>query len=524
MPEPFASLIWALIPLPSLVAAFWIGLELTLRPDRGEAAERPTARVALGAAALALVAVLAADLTALVAGAPGQIRLGTWLASGDLTVALSLTLDPLGLAMATLMAPIGLLVLRFSVHYMHREPGFRRFFLGLSLFTGAMLLIVTAGNAVLAFAGWELAGVSSYLLIGYANDRTQATENATRAFVTNRIGDGGFLLAIFLCLAWLGSAEWPVLAAGAAGLKGLPAGLILLGFLLAALAKSGLLPFSAWIIRALEGPTPSSAVFYGSLMVHAGVYLLIRISPLFDQAPALMPLVALLGLVSALYGWLMGLTRADVKGALMASTTTQVGLMFLWCGLGWVGLASTHLVLHALWRAYQFLHAPALMHWTQAPTRPVSGWLARRRRLYNAAMQGFWLEPATDALLARPTLGLARDLQAFDDQVVDRLVGLPSEANTLSSVADWEARRSEAEGRGPAARGLPRGRGLLGGFMEWLAALLHWFEEHLVLRGGGEGLQRVIGLLGGYLQQVEELLARPRYLMLLIMATLVVIL
>ena len=484
MPEP--SALWALIPLPPLAAALWIGAGLALRPDLGEAAERPTARVALGAAGLALIAVLAADLTALVAGAPGQVRLGTWLTSGAVVIDLSLTLDPLGLSMATLMAAIGLLVLRFSVHYMHREPGFRRFFMALSLFTGAMLLIVAAGNAVLAFVGWELAGVSSYLLIGFANDRPQATENATRAFVTNRIGDAGFLFAIFLCLTWLGSTEWPALAAGAAGLEGLPAGLILLGFLVAALAKSALLPFSAWVARALEGPTPSSAVFYGALMVHAGVYLLIRVSPLFEKAPALMPLVGILGLSTALYGWLTGLTRADVKGALMASTTTQIGLMFLWCSLGWMELASAHLILHALWRAYQFLHAPALMHWTQGKARPVPAWLAGRRRLYNAAMQGFWLDPAADALLTRPTQAMARDLLTFDDQVVNRLVGLPSQARALAS--------GKTEGDG--AEGLARVGGLLGSLMEGLASGLHWFEERLVLRGGGEGLLRVIQMLG----------------------------
>ena len=525
MSELLVGTLGALIPLPPLVAAAWIGIALALDPSPSDAKERPAARIALGAAALSLLAALA--LTTAFAGAPGQVVLGTWLSSGRIQVPLSLTLDPLGLAAATLVALICLLTLRFSVHYMHREDGFRRFFMTLSLFTGAMLLIVTAGNAVLAFVGWELAGVSSYLLIGYANDRTTATLNATRAFVTNRVGDAGFLLAIFLSLNWLSSTDWPALAAGAAGLKGLPAGLLLLGFLLAALAKSALIPFSGWIGRALEGPTPSSAVFYGSLMVHAGIFLLIRIAPLFEQAPALRPLVALLGLLTVVYGWLTGLAKADVKGALMASTTTQVGLMLLWCALGWFELATAHLMLHALWRAYQFLHAPALMHWMPAPTRPLAGWpggwLARRRRLYNAAMNGFWLDPASDAVLVRPTQALARDLQAFDDQVVNRLVGLPAQAGALASMADWEARHQGAEQPGPRAE-FSAGPGLLGGFMDWLAGVLHWFEEHLVLRGGGEGLQRLLHLLGGYLQQVDELLTQPRYLLLLIMATLVVIL
>lgn len=520
MPEDLHPLWYALIPLPPLVAALWIGLGIALRPQRGEVAERPTARVALTAAAVSLLAVLAADLFALVQGPPGQLRLATWLASGSLQVPLSLTLDPLGLLLATLVAIICIATLRFSVPYLHREPGFRRFFMVLSLFTGAMLLIVTAGNPVLTFVGWELAGISSYLLIGFVQERSQATDNATRAFVTNRIGDAGFLLAIYLCLAWLGTVEWPDLATRAAGLESLEAGLILMGFLLAAFVKSAVLPFSAWIARALEGPTPSSAVFYGSLMVHAGIYLLIRCEYLLMEATALMPLVALAGLATALYGWLAGLTQADVKSGLMFSTTAQVGLMVLWCGLGWFDLATAHLVLHALWRAYQFLHAPALMHWMEGPTRPLTGWLARRRALHTAALHRFWLDPFSDSLLVRPTRQLAADVRAFDERVLKPLVGLPQDEGPLTNLA---ASGGQA-GLASNSQRLTQGAGLLGGLMAWLADGLHWFEVRLVLQGGGGRLR---GLLDGLAKAVirsEELLGRPRYLVLLIMATLVIIL
>lgn len=513
MPDALSPLWYALIPLPPLAAALWIGLGVALRPDPVEAAEGPTARLALAAAALSLIVVLAADLGALIQGAPGQVRLGTWLASGGLEVPLSLTLDPLGLLLATLVAVICLATLRFSVPYMHREPGFRRFFLVLSLFTGAMLLIVTAGNAVLTFVGWELAGISSYLLIGFVQERPQATENATRAFVTNRIGDAGFLLAIFLSFAWLGGVEWPDLGARVAQLDSLEAGLLLMGFLLAAFAKSAVLPFSAWIARALEGPTPSSAVFYGSLMVHAGVYLLIRCEPLLAEATALMPLVALTGLATALYGWLVGLTQADVKSGLIFSTTAQVGLMMLWCGLGWFDLATAHLVLHALWRAYQFLHAPALMHWMDAPVKALTGRLAHQRLLFTAALQRFWLDPISDWLLVRPTRQLAADVRAFDERVLKPLVGLPADEGPLSG--GQEAR---------AGADLTQGVGLLGGLMAWLADRLHWFEERLVLQGGGGRLRGLLAGLVGAVSRAEDLLERPRYLLLLIMATLVVIL
>ncbi|MCG6862217.1 MAG: hypothetical protein LJE70_13220 [Chromatiaceae bacterium] len=513
------GLLATLIVLPPLLAAAWIGIGVVLGHNVGESGEPATAHIAQSAAVLSLLAVLGLDLASFFAGAPGQVRLGTWLASGEIEAAISFTLDPFALSLATLVALICLLTLRFSVNYLHREAGFQRFFMILSLFTGAMLLIVTAGNLLLTFVGWELAGASSYLLIAYAYERDQAAESATRAFVTNRIGDAGFLLAIYLCLAWIGSLEWPDITAGSVGLSRSSTGLILLALLLPALAKSALVPFAGWIARAIEGPTPSSAIFYGSLMVHAGIYLLIRVEPLFQQAPSLMPLVALLGLATALYGWLSGLTQTDVKASLMFATTTQVGLMVLECGLGWFELAAWHLVLHAIWRAYQFLHAPALMHLTTGPARPAPRWLRGRKRLYTAALQRFWLDPAADALLVRPTRQLAQDIQAFDDEVVNRLVGLPDQAKALSSTAD----RGEHK-PGTPDEGITQASGLLGSLLESLADLLYWFEKRLVLRGGGEGLEAGIRHLGSYLLQIESLLSQPRYLLLLIMATLVVIL
>jgi len=513
------ELLATLVVLPPFLAFAWIGIGVVLGGNVGEGGEKGTAHIAQSAAVLSLLAVLALDLIAWIVQAPGQIRLGTWLASGEIRMAISFTLDSLGLSLATLVASICLLTLRFSVNYLHREAGFQRFFMILSLFTGAMLLIVTGGNLLLVFVGWELAGVSSYLLIAYAYERDRAAESATRAFVANRIGDAGFLLAIFLCLIWIGSLEWPDIAAGSAQLSKLHAGLIVLALLLPALAKSGQIPFAGWIARALEGPTPSSAVFYGSLMVHAGVYLLIRLGPLLQHAPSLMPMLILLGLATALYGWLSGLTQTDVKASLMFATTTQVGLMFMECGLGWLDLAAWHLALHAIWRAYQFLHAPALMHLSPSQARPAPRWLQSRKRLYTAALQRFWLDPAADWLLAHPAKQLAQDIQAFDDEVVNELTGLPAQASAVSSLADWEERKAGAKSETPF-----RASGLLGSTMDWLASLLYWLEEHLVLKGGGEGLQAGIRLLGAYLQTIESLLSMPRYLFLLIAATLVVIL
>jgi NADH:ubiquinone oxidoreductase subunit 5 (subunit L)/multisubunit Na+/H+ antiporter MnhA subunit len=514
-----------LIPLLPLLAAGLIAIGSVTGLSHGENGEKTTARIALGGAGLALLLTLCIDGLALVRGAPGQIAYGEWLRSGEYSIGLSLTLDALGLSMTTLVALLSLLTLRFSVNYLHREAGYPRFFMVLCLFTAAMLTIVMAGNALLLFAGWELAGLSSYLLIGYAFDRTTATRNATRAFVTNRIGDAGFLVAIALSLFWLGSVEWPAILACGGTLEKLLIAPIVGGFLLAALAKSAQLPFSAWITRALEGPTPSSAVFYGALMVHAGVYLVIRLQPLFEQVPLMMALLSVIGAATALYGYLTGLVQTDVKSTLIFSTLAQVGLMFLACGLGWFTFAAWYLAAHAAWRAYQFLSAPALMHYMSRPARPVPAWLAGRRALYAACLHRFWLDNLSDWLLVRPTRALARDAQSFDQRIVNRLVGLPGSAGAVSSLAQWEAIRQGRAGTVvDDSGGIGRARGVAGSLLQALASALHWFEEHLVLQGGDQGLFNLVQRIGNALAQIESLLSKPRYLILIIVITFIVIL
>ncbi len=271
-------------------------------------------------------------------------------------------------------------VARFAVNYMHREAGFHRLFMVLSLFAAAMALLVTGGNAVLTFVGWEVVGLCSYLLIAFFPDRPVAADNATRAFVTNRIGDAGFLLGVALAFYALGSADWAMINAGAAGLSPVQTGMLAGGFLLAAMAKSAQVPFAPWLARAMEGPTPSSALFYGAVMVHAGVYLVLRLQPLFEQSPLLMAVLAAVGLATALYGFVGGLAQTDIKSALIFATTGQVGLMFLACGLGFWRWALVHLCCHAVLRGYQFLSAPSILQQLQGahPAGPgVAGPAAR---------------------------------------------------------------------------------------------------------------------------------------------------
>jgi len=521
------AFIW-LIPFIPMLAALLIAIGHISGKNIGESGEKQTTLIANSAALLSLLIVLAIDLHAIVHGVPGQIELAQWFNSGDYQVNLSFYLDTFGLVMMTMIAIISLLMIRFSVNYMHREAGYQRFFMIMCLFMGAMLLIVMAGNVVLMFTGWEIAGVSSYLLIAYVYDRPIAVQNATRVFITNRIGDAGFIIAIFLCYHLLNTLEWSQIITTSGTLNPLGSNILAATFLLAAITKSAQVPFAPWIARAIEGPTPSSAIFYGSLMVHSGVYLMIRLQPVLEHSAVMMGTLAVIGLLTALYGFFSNLVQTDVKSNLIFSTTSQVGLMFFSCGMGWFELASWHLVLHAIWRAYQFLHAPAIMHLMDKQTRPVHPLLKQQSWLHTASLQRFWLDPLADWLLVKPIKSIAHDTERFDEKVINRIVGLPEQTSSISSIADWEKQKltsqnnmavSDAKKREQVSRAY----GVAGKLMEKLADMLFWFEEQLVLKSSGEGLLKLLNIIGHYLLQIEELLSQPRYLILIILATFVVI-
>ncbi len=512
------SMIAILVALP-LLAALWIAIGFIFGWNRLEAGEKETSRVAVWAVAISFLLVLLLDVVVFVQGSPGTIHLLEWLHSEKYRINISFILDYKSLVMGTLVGFISLIVTRFSVNYLHREAGFQRFFMMLSVFNAAMLTITFAGNAALMFIAWELAGVSSYLLIAYSWHRNVATANANRAFISNRIGDAGFIIGIAFSFFWLGTVEWDAMSTIIT--SKIHVGIIMFGFMIAAFAKSAQFPFSAWITRALEGPTPSSAVFYGSLMVHAGVYLLLRLEPLLLQVPSLRLLIIIIGAITTLYAYVVGLVQTDVKSSFMFSTLSQVGLMMVWIGMGWFKLALFHLVLHAIWRAYQFLHAPSFLQQMERPARPVPKWLSNNTWLYTAALQRFWLDGIADSLLTKPTRSLANEVQIFDEQVVDRITGMPSHANMLATLSHWEAHQQDKK---TYTREIGQGTGLFGASLQWLATNFQRVEEGLILKGSGEGLMKAMNFFGKYFELIDDLLSQPRYLLVLIMATFVVVL
>ena len=273
-----------------------------------------------------------------------------------------------------------------------------------------------------------------------------AAYNATRVFVTNRIGDGGFLLGIALALVWLESADWQMINGDAGELTNNDATLLALSFGLAAFAKSAQLPFTSWLTRAMEGPTPSSAIFYGGVMIHAGVFLIIQLQPLFERAPLAMVVLAVIGGLTVIYSYWIGLSQTDIKSSHVFATSAQLGLMFLECGLGFWNFAAWHLGAHAVVRCYLLLTSPSILHATHGrPIKSLASSVANCRWAFIVSLQRGWLEPALDWMLVKPIQRLAKDMRSIDDQVIDPVLGSPAPAiKAISSLAQWEEQRMGA--------------------------------------------------------------------------------
>ena len=510
-----------LIPLMPLAAASAIGLGHLFGAISGEADETVTADIASWAIIMSTLLALTLLTADLLGKNAGSYNVGHWLSSDTLDIQLNFITTGFNVRLAALFSMLSAIVIHFSINYMHREAGYHRFFFILSLFASAMLLLVLSGNAAGTFIGWEVAGLCSYLLIAYAYDRPVAAANATRVFVTNRIGDAAFVLGVGLSYAWVGSVNWSTINAALVQLTPGEATSIALCFAVAAFAKSAQLPFTPWLARAMEGPTPSSAVFYGAVMVHAGVYLIILLRPVFEHAPLAMAVVAIVGLITAVYAFVVGLTQTDVKSSLIFAVSGQLGLIFLECGLGFWRLAGWHLCAHAVVRCYQFLTAPSLMHNVRGlnaeiPQCSVPAWI------YVASLQRFWLDQITDWALVKPVRGLAHDLSYFDDHIVDRMMGGPAPAiRAISSLAQLEERMIGAQ-LDNESDDFAQGSGLAGKLTEWMAAVLHWFEDRFVLRGIGKNAINYGRRLGHIANKFEQSVLRPRYLVLFVFITLLV--
>jgi NADH-quinone oxidoreductase subunit L len=298
--------------------------------------------------------------------------LGNWFTSGTLKVDWALRVDTLTAVMLVVVTTVSALVHLYSIGYMHDDPSRPRFFAFLSLFTFAMLMLVTADNLVQMFFGWEGVGLASYLLIGFWYKKPSANAAAIKAFVVNRVGDFGFALGIFLVFVLTNSVAFETIFAAAPGLAGkqihvfgMNADAMTIACLLlfmGAMGKSAQFLLHTWLPDAMEGPTPVSALIHAATMVTAGVFMVARLSPLFEQAPEALAFVTFIGATTAFFAATIGLVQNDIKRVIAYSTCSQLGYMFVGLGVGGYSLGIFHLFTHAFFKALLFLGAGSVIH------------------------------------------------------------------------------------------------------------------------------------------------------------------
>ena len=342
----------------------------------------------------------------------------------------------------------------FCRRYMHREPGFNRFFVFYSLFVLGMVTTSLAGTIETLFTGWELVGLSSALLVAFYHERLSPVQNGLQVWCVYRLSDAALLLASVVLHHLTGEGDfdklvrvghWPEGTAMLTEPQCLAVGLLLL---VAAMGKSAMVPFSGWLPRAMEGPTPSSAVFYGALSVHLGAFLLLRVSPLLDQSLTLRVIIVLVGLSTAVFGAFAARVQTDIKCALSFASLTQVGIIVAEIGCGLRYLALIHILGHACLRTLQFLRAPTLLHdyhilenaiGERLPTRTS---LFERRFsdtarlwLYRLALQRGYLDACLSDYLVAPVLRFFRGCDALEQRWTKFLSGRESSAAKSDDAA-----------------------------------------------------------------------------------------
>ncbi|MFN4261463.1 MAG: proton-conducting transporter membrane subunit [Gemmataceae bacterium] len=378
-----------------------------------------------------------------------SIALGEWVVIPHYHFSVKLIFDRLSVPFVILSFLLCGAIAAFATRYMHRERGYNRFFVLYALFVLGMVLTALAGTIETLFAGWELVGLSSVLLVAFFQERPAPVRNGLRVWIVYRVSDAALLLAAIVMHhlqgegdfnGLLGGSPWPESHATIAGPSVLIVGLLLM---IAAAGKSALVPFSGWLPRAMEGPTPSSAIFYGALSVHLGAYLLLRVSPLLEASAWLAGMVVALGLATALYAYLVSSVQTDIKSALSFASLMQVGLIVAEIGLGFRYIALAHLLGNACLRTLQFIRAPTLLHDYHLLENAIGEHLPRsggflgsashraRDWLYRLAIERGYLDVLLMEYVVTPFTRLFRWFDALEQRWTDFVAGGPTHASDL---------------------------------------------------------------------------------------------
>ncbi|MDQ2964094.1 MAG: NADH-quinone oxidoreductase subunit L [Pseudomonadota bacterium] len=356
--------LYLLVPLAPLFGAIVVGL---WGPKLGRAASHWICILGVAVSTVSSAFILRDVL----AGNTFNGDLYIWMTAGDLRFTLGFLIDPLTALMITVVSFVSLMVHIYTIGYMADDPGYTRFFSYISLFTFSMLMLVMANNFLQLFFGWEAVGLVSYLLIGFWYTRPTAIYASLKAFLANRVGDFGFVLGIGLTVAYFGSLDYATVFKGAPALAGttLDVGLsqwsvltaICIGLFVGAMGKSAQVPLHVWLPDSMEGPTPISALIHAATMVTAGIFMVARMSPLFELSDAALAFVTIIGATTALFMALLGVVQNDIKRVIAYSTLSQLGYMTVALGVSAYSAAIFHLMTHAFFKALLFLGAGSVI-------------------------------------------------------------------------------------------------------------------------------------------------------------------
>lgn len=438
---------WLTIAMPALLLAV-LGLAPLLGHPLSEQAIARWTEACVVAGLLAAVGILGLMLGTGSRFVP--VEIGDWLSlpSEHFHFHLKFVFDRLSVPFALLSFVLVGTIGAFANRYLHREAGYSRFFVAFALFLLGMVIASLAGTIETLFLGWELVGLSSALLVAFFHERPAPVINGQRIWTVYRISDAAFLLAAVVLhhatgegefTGLMGTGPWPEGTAALSSGQALVVGLLLL---LAAAGKSALIPFSGWLPRAMEGPTPSSAVFYGALSVHLGAFLLLRVSPILELSPLLSAAVVGLGLASALFAAIAGRVQTDAKGSLAYASLTQVGIITAEIGLGLRYIPLIHIIGHACLRTLQLLRAPSLLQdyhrLENAVGQHLDGrdslaerWLppSWKRRLYRIGLLRGQFDEGLDRFVVRPFVNVFRWCDRQERAWTDWLTGSASRAS-----------------------------------------------------------------------------------------------
>jgi NADH-quinone oxidoreductase subunit L len=445
--------------LGMVVLAAPVGLMLVLGTVSllgGQLREKATGRLCLATAGVGFVAAVALLGIMLATGTRHVVvDLGNWVAiegppeeRSHYHFVVKLVFDRLSVPFVILSFVLCGTIGSFAVKYMHRERGYNRFFTLYALFVLGMVLTSVAGTIETLFTGWEMVGLSSALLVAFFHERPAPVRNGLRVWIVYRASDAALLLAAVVLHhlngegdfdKLLGADPWPEGRANVSQAQALVIGLLLL---FAAAGKSALVPFSGWLPRAMEGPTPSSAVFYGALSVHLGAFLLLRVSPILEASVWLSAAVFLLGLVTAVYAYVVGSVQTDIKSALSFASLAQVGIIVAEIGLGFRYLALVHLLGHACLRTLQFVRAPTLLQDYRTLENAIGSRLPRaadpggrlvpgrlRGWLYRFALERGYLDALLADYVVGPFVKLFRLFDRWERRWTEFLSGRPAGAS-----------------------------------------------------------------------------------------------